>query len=1037
MIRTIVSGSIRFRLLVLTLAAAILVLGLVQFPRASVDALPEFAPPFIEVQTEALGLSAEEVEQLITVPLEADLLNGVQDVEVIRSESMPGLSRIVMVFQAETSLYEARARVQEKLTQAHALPQVSKPPTMLQPLSSNSRLLMVSMSSDTLTPIERSVLARWVVRPRLMGIPGVANVAIWGQRERQLQVQVDPKVLLAKGVTLEQIISSAGNAQIVSPLTFLEASTPGTGGFIETVQQRLQVRHVFDKFATTDELGKIPVDEGNGLRLRDVATIVEAHQPMIGDAIVNGKGEGLLLVVEKFPHADPAVVTQAVEHALEELRPGLAGVEVDSSTFRAADYVDAAAANLRLAGLLGLALLIVGVGLWLLSWRAAAVTLASVVVSLTAAGLVLAWRDETFNALTFLGLAAGAVLMAHDAIQGVSVPGAARTGTAAASSRESVGVPGLRGYALAIGLVSIVPIAVVEGRPGAFVAPAVSAYVAALLASFVVAMTVAPALASLLAREGKSDRPAPLAARLAPGYGSRLNTLAGRPIALVVVGALAVVTLVGGALVQSSLVPTLQDRNVLVSVTGEPGSSLATTTAAVAGLTEQLKGVPGVEAVAAHLGRAVTGDQISDVNTAEIWVRLADNSDYTATLSAIGRQADQLSGYTHDVVPYSSQRLRDIGAVVQGTEVSGNTLDVLTGSAHPLTVRIYGEDLSVMLDKANEVHQALSGIAGVVAPQILAPNLEKGVEITVDLDKAAVHGIKPGDVRRAEATLVQGIQVGSIFEGQKVFDVIVQGTPATRASVTAVSNLLIEKPAGGAIRLSEVAEIKTVDVPGRIDRDAVARRVDVVADLKGLNPSDAELSVRKAIDGITFPLEHHAEVLFSSTAQELNLMAVLGFALASVLAIFLILQAAVQSWKRGALAFLSLVAAVSGGVLVALVIGGSLGAWAGVLAVLGIAVRNILLFVEDRGRGGSAAEPADVDRQLSAVLGTALGVALLVMPTAFLGAIPGLELVQPLALVVLGGLVTTTAVALLLPGMVTSSPVPATAPQPGQGSESV
>ena len=298
---------------------------------------------------------------------------------------------------------------------------------MLQPLSSSSRLLMVSMDSDSVTPIERSVLARWVVRPRLMGIPGVANVAIWGQRERQLQVQVDPKVLLAKGVTLEQIVSSAGNAQIVSPLTFLEASTPGTGGFIETVQQRLQVRHVFDKFATVDELGKIPVDEGGGLRLRDVATIVEAHQPMIGDAIVNGKGEGLLLVVEKFPHADPAVVTQAVEDALEELRPGLAGVEVDASTFRAADYVESAMANLALAGLLGLALLTAGVGLWLLSWRAAAVTLASVAVSLTAAGLVLQLRNEAFNALTFLGLAAGAVLIAHDAVHGARAHGAAGT----------------------------------------------------------------------------------------------------------------------------------------------------------------------------------------------------------------------------------------------------------------------------------------------------------------------------------------------------------------------------------------------------------------------------------------------------------------------------------------------------------------------------------------------------------------------------------------------------------------------------------
>ena len=311
------------------------------------------------------------------------------------------------------------------------------------------------------------------------------------------------------------------------------------------------------------------------------------------------------------------------------------------------------------------------------------------------------------------------------------------------------------------------------------------------------------------------------------------------------------------------------------------------------------------------------------------------------------------------------------------------------------------------------------------------------MEITVDLDKAGVHGIKPGDVRRAEATLVQGIQVGSIFEGQKVFDVIVQGTPATRASVQAVSDLLIEKPAGGAISLSEVAEIKTVDVPERIDRDAVARRVDVVADLNGLSTAAAVLAARQAVSGITFPLEHHAEVLSSSTAQEMNLPAVLGFAVAAMMAVFLILQAAVQSWKLGALAFLSLVAAVAGGVLVALAIGGSLGAWAGVLALLGIAARNVLLFVESRERGSTGAEPADVGTQLAAVLGTALGVALLVLPAAFMGAIPGLELVQPLALVVLGGLVTTTAVALLLPGFAAPRPAPAPSHEQEQGSEAV
>ena len=249
MVRWIVAGSIKFRLIVLTIAAAILVVGPVQLSRAAVDTLPEFMPPYVEIQTEALGLSSAEVEQLISVPLEADLLNGVQGVSVIRSQSVAGLSSIVMVFAPGTDPYLARALVQERLTQAHALPQVSKPPTMLQPLSSSSRFLMIRLKSEQLSPVERSVIARWTVRPRLMGVPGVANVAMWGQRERQLQVQVDPQRLREAGVTLQQMVNTTGNAQIVSPLSFLEASTPGTGGFVETAQQRLQVRHIMDKLA--------------------------------------------------------------------------------------------------------------------------------------------------------------------------------------------------------------------------------------------------------------------------------------------------------------------------------------------------------------------------------------------------------------------------------------------------------------------------------------------------------------------------------------------------------------------------------------------------------------------------------------------------------------------------------------------------------------------------------------------------------------------------------------------------------------------
>jgi Cu/Ag efflux pump CusA len=347
----IIGWSLRSRGVVIVLAAALLVVGATQLRDMPVDALPEFTPPTVEVQTEALGLSAAEVEQLITVPLEQDLLNGVAWLDTIRSESVPGLSRIEMIFEPGTDPLKARQVVQERLIQAHALPQVSKPPQMLQPLSSTSRVMMIGLSSEKLTPIELSVLARWTIRPHLMGVPGVANVAIWGQRERQLQVQADPERLREHGITLNQVVETAGNALAVSPLTFLEASTPGTGGFVDTPNQRLGIRHVLP-IVTPGDLAKVAVadteDEGRALRLGDVTNVVEDHQPLIGDAVF-GEGPGLLLVVEKFPGANTREVTAEVDEAMAGLAPGMAGVEVDSSLFRPASFLEAALGNLSTA----------------------------------------------------------------------------------------------------------------------------------------------------------------------------------------------------------------------------------------------------------------------------------------------------------------------------------------------------------------------------------------------------------------------------------------------------------------------------------------------------------------------------------------------------------------------------------------------------------------------------------------------------------------------------------------------------------------
>ncbi|MGH8971304.1 MAG: efflux RND transporter permease subunit, partial [Actinomycetes bacterium] len=342
MMRWIVRSSLTFRLLVLSVAAGLMLFGLFRLPDASVDTLPEFTPPTVEIQTEALGLSAAEVEQLITVPLEADLLNGVAFLDDIRSESVPGLSSIELIFEPGTDILEARQVVAERMTQAHALPHVSKAPAMLQPLSSTSRVVMAGISSDDMSLIDMSVLAQWKIKPRLLGVKGVANVAIWGQRDRQLQVQVDPAKLRENGVTLTQVMKTSGNALWWSPLSFVEASTPGTGGFIDTPNQRLGVQHI-SPIKTADDLAAVTVEdtEGRRLRLGDVATVVEDHQPLIGDA-VGGDSSGLMLVVEKFPGASTTQVTRDVEAALDAMKPGLPGVTVDTSIYRPASFVDSA-----------------------------------------------------------------------------------------------------------------------------------------------------------------------------------------------------------------------------------------------------------------------------------------------------------------------------------------------------------------------------------------------------------------------------------------------------------------------------------------------------------------------------------------------------------------------------------------------------------------------------------------------------------------------------------------------------------------------
>ena len=1030
MIPAIVRAALKFRGLVLGIAAAIIVIGVVTLRDAPVDVFPEFTPPYVEIQTESLGLSAGEVEQLITVPLEADLLNGVEGVEVLRSSSLPGLSSIVLVFEAGTDVYKGRQLVQERLTQlgGAAFPNVSKPPTMLQPLSSQSRVLMIGLSSEKLTPIERSVIARWTMRPRLTGVPGVANVSVFGMRDQQIQVQVDPRRLADKNVSLAEVVSTAGNAQVASPVSYIEASVPGTGGFIETPQQRFQIRNVFDNIASASELGRVPVEgTGGKLRLNDVADVVQDHQPLIGDAVVGDK-DGLLMVIEKFPGADVAKVTRGVENALEDLKPGLAGMQTDTSVFRPLSYLRDALDNLGLTLGIGALLLAAMLTAALRQWRTVLIALVTIPVSLLSAALVLDLMGETFNAISFAGLALALVLVVDDAVAGAEhAARRMRVGSQAPEAtltvlRATREIRSPLGYAALIALVVIVPVVVMEGRPGAFLAPLALAYAVAVAAATIVALTLIPALSLLLgAKRSVADQPG----RVSAVYDRALERVLGAPAA-VAAGTLACLVAVVSALLLMgpSLVPKIKDPAVLVSLDSKPGTSNTRMTAIATGLSRQLRGIDGVANVAAHVGRAVTGDRIVDVNSSEVVVSMGSGADYDKTYAAIKRTAAGVRGASASVATASTQKIREVGGLMHGENpVTGDGLDVLTGSDKPIIVRLYGQDFATMRRQAARLQQVMSNVEGVVQPRIEEPASQPNIRITVDIDKARRFGVKPGDIRRAEAIMLQGILVGSTFKEQKVFDVIVQGSPRLRESVAGVRDIPIDRPGGGHVRLGDVANVRVINSRTVIKRDAVSRKLDITASVSGRSVTAVANDLEQQVADVQLPLEYHAEVLENTVADEINGGQVVASAIGAALLVLLLLQAAVGSWRIAAAAYLTLPVALAGGIVGALIAGGglSLGTAIGFLALFVLAARHALTLVcglQDMEREGGAFGPELVQqgaqRRLIPSLASIAAIGAVMAPFAIAGDVAGLEIINAMALVVLFGLVTLAALSLFV-----------------------
>jgi CzcA family heavy metal efflux pump len=1013
MMRWIIRSSLRFRYIVVFAGAVLMIFGFGGVRDTPVDVFPEFAQPRVEIQTPSLGLSAAEVEQLVTVPLEQSL-QGLPDLETIRSKSVPQLSSIQLLFERGTDQLHARQLVQERIEAVTpTLPSWSSPPFMIQPLSSTSRVMKIGLSSNRLSLIEMSTIAYWKIRARLLQVPGVANVPIWGERLQQMHVQVDPRKLRENGVSLINVMDTTADALDAGLLRFSEGSLIGTGGFVDTPNQRLNIRHVLP-IATPADLARVTIEKENGKRLLlgDVATLVENHQPLAGDAVIND-GPGLMLIVEKLPWANTLDVTRGVEQAMDEIRPGLPGMEVDTTIFRPATFIELSLDNLTKALLIGALLVVLVLGAFLFEWRAAVISVVAIPLSLMAAGLVLYARGATINVMVLAGFVIALGVVVDDAIIGVqnvvrrlrkSRREGSRKSAFTVVLEASLEVRGPIVYATLIIVAAMVPIFFLTGLTGAFFQPLAFSYVLAVGASLIVALTVTPALClMLLPKSPLERRESPLERWLERAYERALRRIVPRPrlayvtVVLTVAAGLAVVPFLG-----QSLLPSFKERDFLMHWLTAPDTSGPEETRVSIRACRELRTIPGVRNCGSHIGQALLMDEVVGVYFGENWISVDPKVDYDATLARVQEVVDGYPGIQRDVQTYLKERIRE----------------VLTGSSDAIVVRVFGDDLDLLSRKAQEVLDAIEGVDGVVEAKVELHADVPQVQVKVDLAAAQRYGIKPGDARRAAATWIASEEVGDIYRGGKAYDVHVWSTPETRHSLASIEELPIDTPSGGQVPLNDVADVRIAPTPNVIERENISRRLDVSANVSGRDLGSVTHDINERLEKVRFPLGYHAEVLGEFAERQAAQRQLLLFGSGGALAIFLLLQAAFRSWRLATLAFLTLPMALVGGALAAFAGGGvlSLGSLVGFFTVFGIAARNGILMINHfqhlEQHEGESFGPGLVLRgareRLSPILMTTLATGLAIVPLVAAGNIPGYEIEHPLAVVVLGGLFTST-----------------------------
>jgi CzcA family heavy metal efflux pump len=700
---------------------------------------------------------------------------------------------------------------------------------------------------------------------------------------------------------------------------------------------------------------------------------------------------------------------------LDELRPALTGMEVDHTIFRPATFIEVSIDNLTTALIIGAVLVIIVLGAFLFDWRSALISVLAIPLSLVAAGLVLYVSGATINVMVLAGLIIALGAVVDDAIIDIEnivrrLRQHRREGSDKSAARiileASLEIRGAIVYATLIIVLAVVPVFFLEGLSGAFFKPLALSYVLALLASMVVALTVTPALSLLLLANAPLERAEPPLMRwLQRGYSGLLARIVKSPRpAYATVGVVVVLGVGLWPMLGHELLPSFKERDFLMHWLTKPGTSHPEMNRITIQASRELRSVPGVRNFGAHIGQALLMDEVVGMYFGENWISIDPSVDYDETLAKVQEVVDGYPGLYRDVQTYLKERIREV---------------LTAGSGEAIVIRLYGPELEGLRSTAQDIKDAIAPVEGIVDLHVELQDDIPQLEIEVDLEAAQRYGIKPGDVRRAAAALISGIEVGDIYEHHgRTYEVYFWSTPETRNSVTDIRELLIDTPSGGHVRLEDVADVRIGPVPNVISRENMSRKINIEANVRGRDLSAVAQDVERALETVEFPVgyywEQKGEYVELQAAQERLLVT----ALLAAVGIFLLLQLCFGSTRLATLAFLTLPFALVGGVLAVFSSVGivSLGALVGFLTVFGIAARNSILLIDHCQRleryEGETFGPDLVLRgareRLAPILMTAITTGAALLPLVVVGEIPGHEIEYPMAIVNLGGRVTST-----------------------------